>query len=136
MNERLEAVYRAASYIVLAPVGPFTIRIDKKTPPLDDLLRQYGTQCWAFVTACNPASQPLTEEENQRREAALERTVREAGYRYVHGSGCDDADHWPAEPSLLILGITVEDAVTLGRRFGQNAILVGEMGAKAQLLWL
>ncbi len=136
MSERLDAAYRATSYVVLAPAGSFTIRIDQKSPPLDDLLEQHGTRCWAFVTACNPASRPLTGEENQSRQDVLEHTVREAGYRYVLGSGCDDGGHWPAEPSLLILGIALEDAAALGRRFGQNAIVLGESGGPARLLWL
>ena len=41
---------------------------------------------------------------------------------------------WPAEASFLILGISREAAVLLGRQFGQNAIVCGMLGQAAELV--
>ena len=136
MNEHLDAVYRATAYAVEGPKGRFTIRIDEPTPPLDALLIRHGTRCWAFVTACNPGSMPLAPEENQRRQAELERMVSAAGYPFLPGEGVGADATWPSEASLLILGIATEDAAALGRHFEQNAIVVGTIGEPARLLWL
>jgi hypothetical protein len=136
MNARLDAAYRATSYVVFGPEGRFTIRVDSKTPLLDDLLTRHETRFWAYVTACNPGSTPLSEDENRRRMAWLEERVRETAHPYFTGEGIGDDAAWPAEPSLLIVGIDAEAAAALGRQFGQAAILVGERGAAAHLLWL
>jgi hypothetical protein len=135
MNERLHNAYRATSYVVDGPEGRFVLRVDETSPPLDDLLVRHNTRCWAFVTACNPGSVLLSAEENRRRQAELEAVLREARYTLFAGQGVGE-DDWLPEASVLILGITPEDAAALGRHFGQNAILTGEACGPARLLWL
>ena len=41
---------------------------------------------------------------------------------------------WPPEPSLLVLGIPRKEALRLGRRFGQLAIVAGHKSSPARLL--
>jgi hypothetical protein len=135
MNERLDAAYRATSYVVDGPDGAFALRVGETSPPLDDLLRRHGARSWAFVTACNPGSIPLSADENRGRAEELTRVVSEGGYPFRTGRGIGEGD-WLPEESLLVLEIALEDAAALGRRFGQNAILVGEAGAPARLVWL
>ena len=124
----LEAAYRATDYRVEdAPGGPFVIRVGEVCDRLDGE--------WAFVTACNPGSNPVSDVENARRMAELEATVREGGRTYYHGHGVGRDGRWPAEPSLLILGITEPQARALAERLGQNAIVVGRTGERARLVW-
>jgi hypothetical protein len=59
---------------------------------------------------------------------------------YLEGAGvpCNRADvppgeTWQPEESLLVLGISRDEARTLGRAYGQNAILFGDAGGR---LWL
>ena len=49
------------------------------------------------------------------------------------GEGIGDNGTWPAEQSVLVLGIELEHAVQLGRRFGQRAIVYGRVGGRAAL---
>ena len=56
------------------------------------------------------------------------------GFFYFEGRGISPANDWPAEESLLIIGIPVDVACALGRSFAQLAIVAGELGAPAQLL--
>jgi Protein of unknown function (DUF3293) len=129
-SDHLEAAYRATDYRVEdAPNGPFVIRIGEECPELTGLE-------WAFVTACNPGSVRLSEEDNNRRMGELEAAVRKGGWRYYHGHGVGRDGRWPPEPSLLIVGIREADAVELARWFGQNAIVVGEAGGEARLVWV
>jgi hypothetical protein len=136
MNSHLDAAYRATAYVVQGPEGRFTIRVDEVTTPLDDLLVRHGSRCWAFVTAHNPGSTLLSADENRGRTAELERLVAAAGYPTYPGEAVADDGAWPTEPSLLIVGLSADDAAALARHFGQHAILAGTIGAAAQLVWI
>lgn len=132
----LERAYRATSYWVDEDAGRFTIRCDEPCPALDRLLADAGATNWAFLTAWNPRSTLLTPEENLARQWRLEDAVGRGGWTWHRGAGVADRGGWPAEPSLLVLGITLAEAKALGRAFGQHAILAGARGGPARLVWL
>ncbi len=132
---QLELAYRATHYLVEAPVGRLTIRIDQPHPELDSWLTDLGCHCWAYLTAHNPGSVLLSAAENRQRQAALEEEVKEAGWRFCTGEGIGIGGDWPAETSLLILDVKREQAIALAQRFGQAALLFGEVGQPAQLIW-
>ena len=110
------------------------MRIGQRSQELETLLEAAGVTTWAYVTACNPGSVLLSKEENTARQSELARIVAERGFAAYPGEGIGDGGAWPAEPSLLIVGITHEDAVDLGRRFGQVAVVYGEYSGPAVLL--
>jgi len=86
------------------------------------------------VTASNPGSfEPLPADMNDRRARELEEVVR--GRWTVHpGQGEPDERGWEPEQSLLILHISRQDAIELGRNHGQNAIVIGAPGLPAELV--
>lgn len=129
----LDALYRQARYVVDDDDVSFTIRIGDSNDGLKELLAERGTSAWAYLTACNPNSQPLSDEENEVRQAEfIERLIAD-GYTYLRGYGT--GDDWDPEPSLLVLAIGRDAAVGLGREFGQNAILWGESDGVPELVW-
>lgn len=133
MPTALDVAYRAARYRVFAQM-PFTLRVGEASAELDALLDSHVATTWAFVTACNPGSQPLSAEENAERMAQLH--VLLVGYPVYPGEGCDPAGEWPAEPSVLVVGISREEAVRVAAVFGQNAILTGVRGGPVELVWV
>ncbi len=100
------------------------------------LHKSSGVNCSAFVTACNPLSQILAESENAQRQATLEREVRARGLHMFTGVGRHPNSDWPSEPSVLILGLDLQAARTLGARFEQNAIIWSAADAVPQLILL
>jgi hypothetical protein len=130
----LDVAYRATVYCADTPEGPLTLRIGEVSAALDRLLGARGVASWALITAYNPGSVQTSAAENEARQLELRAAVMQAGHFFCDGAGV--GDNWPAEPSLLILGITEAAAAALGRRFGQLAIVVGEHGRPARLLWL
>ncbi|MBK9423150.1 MAG: DUF3293 domain-containing protein [Bacteroidetes bacterium] len=50
---------------------PIVIKIDKKCPALDELLRKHQVNEWAYITAWNPFAKVLSDEENDRRQLEL-----------------------------------------------------------------
>ena len=131
----LDAAYRGTSYLIDAPEAPIAIRVDETSAELDALLERFDVRTWAFITAYNPYSEQRDAGENQERHRMLLEAVRERGLHSFPSRGVDDDGTWPTERGLLILGIERDDALGLGRRLEQNAILVGVAGSPAELLF-
>ena len=131
----LEAAYRATSYFVDGPAGRFAVRLGARGPEADALASNHHARTWAYITAYNAGSVPASADHNRARQRELEQAVTAAGFIFYRGEGQGDDGAWPAEPSLLILGIGEEEATTLARRFGQAAFVFGEPGAAARLVW-
>lgn len=110
------------------------MRVDEGCVELDALLTDHGVSTWAYVTASNPGSRQLSDEDNSARLRELEADVVTLGVRAYPGEGVPDDGRWPPESSLLILGIAREDAVRLGRRYDQVAVVCGELGGVAKLV--
>lgn len=136
-HDRLQAAYEATDYLVEGGArGGFVIRVGARSADVDALLEAAGVEAWAFVTAANPRSRPLSAAENSARMSRLAAIVRQRGLASCAGAGVAADGAWPPEPSLLILGIDEADAVALAREFDQHAILVGRTGAPARLVWI
>lgn len=131
----LESSYRSTTYFVDHPEGAFGIRLGEPCARLDALLAAHGEHCWAYVTACNPRSQSLPDADNAARHADLLAQVQAAGHVFYPGRGMPDSGDWKPEESLLILGLDQDAALRLGARFGQNAVVVGSAGGRAELRW-
>jgi hypothetical protein len=134
MNDALFAAYRNTSFYADTLRGRLCLRVGRASPEIDALLAAYGVRTWAYVTGVNPGSILLTPDENEERHQRLELEVRRRGYTSFPGEGIGDDDQWPPERSLLILGIGRDEAIRLGREFGQRAVVYGEEGGAAMLL--
>lgn len=96
----------------------------------------HGVASSLFITAWNPYSQTLAEEDNQKAQEKLRSVVRDRGWQSLEGHGQHPSNGWPAEPSLLVLGPDLEEANLLGRQFGQNAVVWSGEDAMPQLVLL
>jgi hypothetical protein len=130
----LWAAYRRTTYVAHTGNGNIPISPGRRSLALDGLLNERGVRDWAYVTAYNPDSQLLAEAQNVRRQQELVEAVRDRGLAFLDGEGIGEDSRWPAEPSILILGIESDDARALGRQFGQLAIVVGRTGQPARLV--
>lgn len=131
----LDAAYRRTTYWVEAPHGYYAIRIDEHHAELDDFLSSRHPHCWAIITAFNPNSQLLSPPENQVLAAKLSRAVEAVGFESFVATGAGLSGDWPPESGLLIVGIPQANARDLARKFQQKALVFGESGCRARLLW-
>ncbi len=132
----LEAAYLETDYWVEdAPNGPFAIRIGETNSDLEELLIEEVAVEWAYVTACNPRSVALSNEENERRMNDLRHSLAISGWRFFSGAAVGRDGSW-REPSLLILNLPETDAIKLARQWDQNAIVVGQIAEPARLVWI
>jgi hypothetical protein len=105
-----------------------------KNARLQQLLERHGAVRWAFLTAWNPASVELSRTENDARQRELRAQLEADGYVVLQGEGIGADPAWKPEESLMVLGISRADAVKLGRRFGQLAIVSGRSSGAARLI--
>jgi hypothetical protein len=134
-EQDLAVLYSATSFRVEVPGGVIDIRVGNRHADLDALLSELSFAEWAFITAWNPGSALLPPEQNAAAQVDLIRIVRDHSYHFYEGDGIPDQAGWAPERSVWIAGISRADAVEIGRRFGQNAIIVGAVGAPAELLF-
>jgi putative PIN family toxin of toxin-antitoxin system len=130
LDPRLIAAYEKALYTVLD--GP-VLRIGQRNPALESLLDAQGATTAAFITAANPRGEPRSHAANEQAMAELRGAL---SWPFLPGEGRDPEGRWPAEPSLLVVGISRGEAEALGRRFEQNAIVFVEKGAAPELVML
>lgn len=97
-------------------------------------LEKSGFQNFAYISACNPHSNLLDDAENRRRTEQLASDL--SGRLYFAGEGADPAGDWPPEPSFLIPDIEPQQALLLGIKYEQNAILYWRRGGVPELWWL
>lgn len=133
ISRDLLSAYRNTRYGVRTPLGEIALRIDAPSAPLDALLRAAGCQTWVFISADNPGSVADTTD-NPARRARLLADVEALGLPWFAGRGIADDALWPAEESLLVLGLSEDDGKALGRKYGQIAVLAGALGGAARLV--
>ncbi len=116
------AAYLGANYCVEGEPG-FTMRIGQTCPALGGLYASEGVACCAFISACNPQGERLSDARNHERQAHFAGMLRARGLRHLAGAGCDPEGAWQSEPSYLVLGVTLDQARAIGQELHQNAIV-------------
>ena len=95
-----------------------------------------GGKKGAFVTAENPGSVALCNEENKARMEDLIRDIKSKGFKYFEGEGKPRNDEWTPENSIFILDIDKKDALDLASQYEQNAIVWVQKDNPAELVFL
>ena len=127
--------YQSANYHVYAS-EPFTLNIGVASQPLKSLYLSAHIKSAGFITAYNPHSQALSEQENKLRNTKLITEIQQRSLKFIAGVGQCPESEWPGEESVLVLGISLEAAKALGKHYEQNAIVWCDADALPQLIFL
>ena len=119
LDPELHAVYMETDYTV-SDDPPLLMRIGEQNPDAAILRASLGVTEATFITAWNPGSQRLSDEENDDRQSELLTEIELLRLNYLVGYG--EREDW-REYSYLILGIEYDDAVRLAQQFQQNAFV-------------
>lgn len=121
VSDEVIDAYRAADFKVNFD-PEFILKIGVYSEQLSEIHKKNNCSVSAFVTAWNPLGKISSGAENQALHKSLKETVSDR-YAVIDGIGCASSGKWHGEESLLIIGITREDAMELGRKYNQNAIV-------------
>lgn len=132
----LVAAYRRTEFRVADRGWAFVLCVDEPSSVLAACHEAFGVTRSAYITAWNPRSEATSREVNEAAQARLEAELASAGLSFLRGEGVDPSGEWSGEPSVLVLGISGDEAQRLGRTFGQNAIVVAGRDALARLVML
>jgi Protein of unknown function (DUF3293) len=127
--------YRETEYRVLGTV-PAVLHIGVHCADLAVLHRAYQATCSAFVTACNPQGQRVSDRLNARQQQALVAEVARRGLAAIPGIGVHPTGEWRGEASFLVPGLERDAAQEFGRLFAQNAVVWSGVDAVPELLLL
>jgi hypothetical protein len=135
LSPELKQSYENADYVVFGE-PKLVFRIGERSPDLDALMKSHGAATAAFVSAANPDGERQSDAENRVAHEELLESEWLAGRSKYEGEGRDPQDQWPAEPSVLVVGIEREDAIAIGLGHAQNAIVFIEKGRAPELVTL
>ena len=117
--------YLDTDYII-SDDPPLLMKIGEQSDDLRVLLGSMGVESAALITAWNPRSEQLTDDENDDRQGMLLTDIEKIRLNYLVGYG--QLDDWQ-EYSYLVLGIDQDQATAMATRFEQNAyVWIGPAG--------
>lgn len=117
LDPELLAAYLETDYFI-SDDPPLLMKIGEQNGDLQILLASFSVDQAAFITAWNPRSQKLSNDENDDRQSALLSEIEQLRHNYLVAYG--ERVDW-REYSYLVLGISKQNASDLAQQFEQNA---------------
>lgn len=103
-----------------APINPNAATLDDFTPDrIGDILTK---EDWSILTAEDPGATKASPEQNGQRMAELKRDLDAIGAQYLDVIG----KYGDVQNSLIVVGITSEQALAIGKKYGQESVLTRE----------
>lgn len=127
----LEA-YKATCFEIIQ--AKIEIYIGKENKAFETFLIENEITNWCFITAWNPFSNALTNKQNIALNKSLSLDLKD--YKLFQAQGKDTIGSWPPEPSFFVANIIEDQAIALGKKYQQNAIVYGTIHETARLITL
>lgn len=133
---KLIQAYAQTSYRVYVGRKYIDFRVGELVNSINWCYGRERITSWLFVSAENPYSCRLAIKENNVRTQRLARFLSKSCFKFVAGYGIPDHDNWPVELGFFLLNANFTNAVSIGRRFEQNALVTKRPLEPPRLMWL
>jgi len=134
INPLLLYAYLNTDYYIDVPDAPFKLNIGRYSLELDRLHQKLGVNTSLYITAWNPFSDQLTDEENNAKQQMLVSDIIDLGFDMITGRGIAQSGEWPPEESIVVLGCDESTAITLSQKYRQNAVVFSDENAIPRLI--
>lgn len=128
----LATAFADAEYAAVLDGDALALRVGE---PATDLEAYWPAQRYAFITAWNPASVPLSDSANETANASLIARLEAAGLSRHPAHAYDRSGEW-REAGWLVANIDPKLLDQLGREFGQAGVLAWARGEPVKLRML
>ncbi|MGY1488204.1 DUF3293 domain-containing protein [Methylobacillus pratensis] len=135
LSPQLIVAYQDADYVVNHDQQAFVMRIGLASPEMDKLLEQHAATAMAIISAFNPLSKPADETINIQNTAKLGNELKNRRLEFRKGLARSRSNQW-TEENFVVIGVTLDAAMELGKLYHQNAIVFYEKCGTAQLTLL
>lgn len=99
------------------------MRVGEVCEELSAAFTQFAVSSAAFVTAMNPYSKIVSDDQNAAAHDSLIKTLESAQIPFFGAFGVDPSGRWPSEEGVIAFGLDLEAAIIFGTDFEQNAIV-------------
>ena len=123
LNQEMMIAYRSTNFKVGVGLDAFVLKVGIPSQEIIGRLRPGGSPSGVFITAFNPLSDPVSDEDNAAAQSALFAELQRTSAKVTAGVGEDPAGRWPGEPSYFVEGLAAVDAAYLSLRFRQHAFV-------------
>jgi hypothetical protein len=127
--------YLATDYKVNT-AEPFVLNVGQLSTELAEWFQTNNEDQAAYITAWNPFGEKISDDENHVAEQKLITEIESRGLSYLKGESSDPSGLWPSESGLLVLGISLESAKLLVKRYHQDGFIYIGDDTKPQLILL
>lgn len=127
--------YLATDYKVNT-AEPFVLNVGQLSTELAEWFQTNNEDQAAYITAWNPFGEKISDDENHVAEQKLITEIESRDLSYLKGESIDPSGLWPSEPGLLVLGIPLESAKALVKRYHQDGFIYIGDDTKPQLILL
>ena len=114
----------------------FSLSIGQISEQIKALHALHGVSASTFITAFNPLGVALSTLENEVLQNQLVQSLERERWLWICGEGRDRSGQWPAEQSVLVLGMGREQAGLWGHQYKQNAVVLIEASGVPELVLL
>jgi hypothetical protein len=115
--------YRKTLYCCNVKGIDIKLEVGKVNKELSNILKGQNLTTAAFLTAYNPYSEIKSVSENEKSQFDLEEDIKNLGLEFCDGDGHDPDGIWSPEKSILIPGISQQQAEILADKYRQNAFI-------------
>lgn len=127
--------YKRTDYSVIVNNKSFILKIDEPNPDWISFLKEKDQSFYFYITAWNPYSILVSQDENKRANLELESKLESLRLLVFDGIGRSRDSDW-YEDSFCALGGNIDLAIQLGRDYRQNAIVYGSLTENPTLFLL
>jgi hypothetical protein len=116
-------MYRKAKYTFAYGDKLITLQIGEISHELLKIYAETGLSSGVFITAHNPFGREQNSQDNEAANEHLLAELKNLASFVADGEWADTSGAWPIEKSYFALGVSLETARHLGRRYQQDGVV-------------